>query len=151
MPPWFRKVFLQWIPWALRMSRPGNKITRRSIYLQNKVRTLYFQSTIGHLICTFISENQGFEKLRSFSNLRKISGPAHLIFFFSKPEFFFSLSTGFFSDLYHKPEKNSGDKLKKNSGDKLKKNSGLQELKGLKQTLISQDLHFQKSRYRLNG
>ena len=40
MPPWFRKVFLQWIPWALRMSRPGNKITRRSIYLQNKVRTL---------------------------------------------------------------------------------------------------------------
>ena len=38
MPPWFRKVFLQWIPWALRMSRPGNKITRRSIYLQNKVR-----------------------------------------------------------------------------------------------------------------
>ena len=41
MPPWFRKVFLQWIPWALRMSRPGNKITRRSIYLQNKVRILF--------------------------------------------------------------------------------------------------------------
>jgi len=40
MPPWFRKVFLQWIPWALRMSRPGNKITRRSIYLQNKMREL---------------------------------------------------------------------------------------------------------------
>ena len=38
MPPWFRKLFLQWIPWVLRMSRPGNKITRRSIYLQNKVR-----------------------------------------------------------------------------------------------------------------
>ena len=28
-----------------------------------------------------ISENQGFEKLSSLSNLRKISGPAHLDFF----------------------------------------------------------------------
>ena len=37
MPPWFRALFLQWIPWLLRMDRPGNKITRRSIYLQNKV------------------------------------------------------------------------------------------------------------------
>jgi hypothetical protein len=40
------------------------------------------------------------------------------------------LSTGFFSDLYHKPEKKSGDKLKKNSGA-LKKNSGVKELKFL--------------------
>ena len=32
------------------------------------------------LICTLISENQGLEKLRSVSNLRKISGPAHLDF-----------------------------------------------------------------------
>ena len=62
---------------------------------------------IGHLICTLISENQDLDKLRSVSNLRKISVPAHLIFFFS-------LSTVFFSDLYHKPEKNPGDKLKKN-------------------------------------
>ena len=35
----------------------------------------------GLLICTLISENQGLEKLRSVSNLRKISGPAHLDFF----------------------------------------------------------------------
>jgi hypothetical protein len=73
-----------------------------------------------HLICTFISENQGLEKLRSVSNLRKISGPAHLNFF--------SVDLIFFSDLYHKPEKNPGDKLKKNS-DELKKNSVLQDLK----------------------
>merc|ERR1712223_797041 len=39
-PPWFRKLFLQWIPWILRMSRPGNKITRQSISLQNKMREL---------------------------------------------------------------------------------------------------------------
>ena len=37
--------------------------------------------TVSHLICTLISENEGLEKLRSASNLRKISVPAHLIFF----------------------------------------------------------------------
>ena len=36
---------------------------------------------VGLLIYTLISENQGLEKLRSVSNLRKISGPAHIIFF----------------------------------------------------------------------
>ena len=50
----------------------------------------------GHLICTLISENQGLEKSRSVSNLRKISGPAHLIFFSVHLSFFFSLSPGFF-------------------------------------------------------
>ena len=39
------------------------------------------EQNIGLLICTLISENQGLEKLRSVSNLRKISGPAHLDFF----------------------------------------------------------------------
>ena len=82
---------------------------------------------VGLLVFTMISENQGLEKLRSVPNLRKSSGPAHLIFF-SVDLIFFSLSTGFFSDLYHKPEKNSDDKLKKNSGV-LKKNSGVQDLK----------------------
>ena len=37
--------------------------------------------TFGLLICTLISENQGLEKSRSASNLRKISGPANLDFF----------------------------------------------------------------------
>ena len=39
------------------------------------------EKTIGLLICTLVSENQGLEKLRSVANLRKISGPAHLDFF----------------------------------------------------------------------
>ena len=37
--------------------------------------------TIGLLICTLISENQGLEKSRSVSKLRKISVPANLDFF----------------------------------------------------------------------
>ena len=45
--------------------------------------------TVGLLICTLISENQGLKKSRSVSNLRKISGPAHLDFFsVCHPDFF---------------------------------------------------------------
>ena len=61
-------------------------------------------STIGLLICTLISENQGLEKSRPASNLRKISGPANLDFFL-----------GLHIEKNHKPEKNPGDKLKKKS------------------------------------
>ena len=52
----------------------------------------------GLLICTLISENQGLEKSRSTSNLRKISCPANLDFFSRSPP-------RKKLDLYHKPEK----------------------------------------------
>ena len=55
-----------------------------------------------------ISENQGLEKSRSVSNLKKISGPANL-------NFFPGLHLGKKLGLYHKSEKNPGDKLKKKS------------------------------------
>ena len=72
--------------------------------------TYYLASaSVGLLICTLISENQGLEKSRSASNLRKISGPANL-------DFFLGLHLEKKLDLYHKPEKNPGDKLKKNPG-----------------------------------
>ena len=65
------------------------------------------------------------------SNLRKISGPAHLDFFFSvcHLDFFevYGINLAFFSKW--RPEKNPG----------------------LKQTLICQDLDFQTSRCRLKG
>ena len=53
-----------------------------------------------------IFENQGLEKSRSASNLRKISGPANLDFFSRSPP-------RKKLDLYHKPAKNPGDKMKK--------------------------------------
>ena len=62
---------------------------------------------IGLLICTLISENQVLEKSRSASNLRKISGPANL-------DFFLCLHPEKKLDLYYKPKKNLGAKLKKN-------------------------------------
>ena len=39
------------------------------------------KSAICHFICTFISENQDLGRLRSVSNLTKISGPASRDFF----------------------------------------------------------------------
>ena len=58
------------------------------------------QLIFGHLICTLISENQGLEKLWSVSNLRKISGPAHLIFFSVRLSFFFSVCHLSFFQVY---------------------------------------------------
>ncbi|CAH1394359.1 unnamed protein product [Nezara viridula] len=35
-----RTVFLQWLPWILKMSRPGKKITRKTITLSNRMKDL---------------------------------------------------------------------------------------------------------------
>ncbi|XP_061502412.1 neuronal acetylcholine receptor subunit alpha-7 isoform X6 [Anopheles gambiae] len=40
MPPWIKSVFLQWLPWILRMGRPGRKITRKTIILSNRMKEL---------------------------------------------------------------------------------------------------------------
>jgi len=40
MPGWVRTLFLQWIPWILRMARPGEKITRKTIMMHNKMKEL---------------------------------------------------------------------------------------------------------------
>ena len=38
MPIAIRKIFLQWLPWVLRMAPNGVPLTKKSITLQNKVR-----------------------------------------------------------------------------------------------------------------
>jgi len=40
MPEWVQRIFLQWIPWMLRMSRPGEKITRKTILMQKKIKEI---------------------------------------------------------------------------------------------------------------
>ncbi|CAH0695529.1 unnamed protein product [Spodoptera exigua] len=40
MPQWIKSVFLQWLPWILRMSRPGKKITRKTIMMNTRMREL---------------------------------------------------------------------------------------------------------------
>ena len=39
-PTWISVLFLQWLPWLLRMSRPGRPLTRKNILLQSKLEKL---------------------------------------------------------------------------------------------------------------
>ena len=104
-----------------------------------KQENCFSYGIVGLLICTLISENPGLQKSKYVSNRRKISGPANLDFFsVCHLDFFqvYSINLAFFL------------------GRDLEKSPGLQDLKfffGLKQTLISEDLDFQKSRCRLKG
>ena len=54
---------------------------RNHLHLRNAPDQPKGRPTIGLLICTLISENQGLKKLRFASSHRIISGPAHLDFF----------------------------------------------------------------------
>ena len=83
-----------------------------------------------------ISENQGLEKLRYILDLRKISGPAELNFFSVCRLNFFQIYT----INLKKIQVTNGKKKSKCAGPEM-----------FQQTLISQDLDFQKSRCRLNG
>ncbi|CAH1989266.1 unnamed protein product [Acanthoscelides obtectus] len=40
MPQWIKSVFLQWLPWILRMSRPGKKITRKTIMMNSRMKEM---------------------------------------------------------------------------------------------------------------
>ncbi|XP_045112725.1 acetylcholine receptor subunit alpha-type acr-16-like isoform X6 [Portunus trituberculatus] len=40
MSPMVKSLFLQWLPWVLRLNRPGEKITRKTIMMNNKMREL---------------------------------------------------------------------------------------------------------------
>ncbi|XP_022915311.1 neuronal acetylcholine receptor subunit alpha-7 isoform X8 [Onthophagus taurus] len=40
MPQWIKTVFLQWLPWILGMSRPGKKITRKTILMNSRMKEL---------------------------------------------------------------------------------------------------------------
>ena len=38
-------LFLQWLPWLLRMSRPGEKLTMKTIMMQSKMKELDMKET----------------------------------------------------------------------------------------------------------
>ncbi|KAG1669856.1 Neuronal acetylcholine receptor subunit alpha-7 [Nymphon striatum] len=40
MPTWVKSVLLQWLPWILRMDRPGKRITRHTIVMSSKMKDL---------------------------------------------------------------------------------------------------------------
>ncbi|KAK4019519.1 hypothetical protein OUZ56_001534 [Daphnia magna] len=40
MPGWVRTLFLLWLPWILRMSRPGKKVTRKTILMNSRIKEM---------------------------------------------------------------------------------------------------------------
>ena len=47
-PAWISVLFLQWLPWLLRMSRPGRPLTRKNILLQSKLEKLEREDKQGN-------------------------------------------------------------------------------------------------------
>ena len=45
-------IFLQWMPWFLRMARPGEKITRKTIMMQKKMKDLDMKETSSKSLLT---------------------------------------------------------------------------------------------------
>ena len=45
-------LFLQWMPWFLRMARPGEKITRKTIMMQKKMKDLDMKETSSKSLLT---------------------------------------------------------------------------------------------------
>ena len=52
MPEWVQSAFLQWIPWLLRMSRPGEKITKKTIMMAQKMNDLGMRETSSKSLLT---------------------------------------------------------------------------------------------------
>ena len=68
--------------------------------IENNKRSFWndvtFRKLQTHFVCTLISENQGLEKLRSVSNLKKKIRSCTPEFFFSTPDFFSVCHVDFF-------------------------------------------------------
>jgi hypothetical protein len=63
-PKWIGLVFLQWLPWILRMDRPGKPLTKKSILLQTKVHK-HFQI----IFLYFVLSDRIFKQYLSVKNL----------------------------------------------------------------------------------
>ena len=72
MPAWVRTVFLHWIPWALRMGRPGEKITRKSIAMREKLRQV---ESSRSLLANVLDMEDDFR--RTFLPMQSRNTPRH--------------------------------------------------------------------------
>jgi len=65
--PQVRTVFLQWIPWFLRMARPGQKITRKTIMMQNKMKELDLKERSSKsLLANVLDMDDDFRWMKSY-------------------------------------------------------------------------------------
>merc|ERR1712106_832974 len=75
MPEWVQIIFLQWIPWFLRMSRPGKKITRKTIMMQKKMKEMEQKEISSKsLLANVLDIDDSFHS----SNLNHSNHPSHV-------------------------------------------------------------------------
>jgi len=64
MPAWVRTLFLQWLPWILRMQRPGKPITRKTIMMTNRMRELELkEKTSKSLLANVLDMDDDFRPM----------------------------------------------------------------------------------------
>eukprot|EP00090_Calanus_glacialis_P023724 TRINITY_DN36766_c0_g1_i2.p1 TRINITY_DN36766_c0_g1~~TRINITY_DN36766_c0_g1_i2.p1 ORF type:complete len:218 (+),score=49.03 TRINITY_DN36766_c0_g1_i2:72-725(+) len=64
MPMWVRSVFLQWLPWILRMNRPRKKITRKTILMNNRMKELEMKEKVSKsLLANVLDMDDDFRPL----------------------------------------------------------------------------------------
>ena len=59
MPEWVKIIFLQWAPWLLRMNRPGEKITRKTIQVTQLKPSSSLQVDNFEVLVPGSKENEG--------------------------------------------------------------------------------------------
>merc|ERR1719412_2195895 len=74
MPGWVQTVFLQWLPWLLHMSRPGEKITRKTIMMANKMKELDMKETSSKSLLSNVLDMD--DDFRS-TTLPTVTAPVH--------------------------------------------------------------------------
>jgi len=75
MPMWVKSVFLQWLPWILRMSRPGKKITRKTITMNSKMNELQLkEKACKSLLANVLDMDDDLRALSSGGGFIKLNG-----------------------------------------------------------------------------
>jgi len=75
MPTWVKSVFLQWLPWILRMSRPGKKITRKTITMNSKMNELQLkEKACKSLLANVLDMDDDLRALSSGGGFIKLNG-----------------------------------------------------------------------------
>ena len=64
-------MFLQWLPWFLRMSRPGKKITRKTINMNNKMNELSLKEKACKSLLANVLDMDDDLRCKEFSSSKK--------------------------------------------------------------------------------
>ena len=74
-------VFLQWLPWLLKMGRPGEKITRKTIMMAKKMKELDIKETSSKsLLSNVLDMDDDFRRstLPRITAAAQIPHPSHV-------------------------------------------------------------------------